>query len=506
MSGAEWSRINALFHETIAQPPAERDAFLDKACAGDRALRDEVASLIASHETAGEFIEQPAAMAPDATLPSTPDGVTLGHYRILGVLGEGGMGVVYLAEDTRLGRNVALKALAPRFTSDPVRRERLRREARAAAALTNTGIATVYALEEFDEHVFIAGEYVPGETLRDEMARGPLEAAQVLATGLALARALEAAHDHGIVHRDLKPENVMRTPTGDIKILDFGLARMPDPGEPRTPITGDGAVLGTPAYMSPEQIRGRAIDFRSDLFSLGVLLYELATGASPFAGSDPASTIARILETEPPRLIDRAPAPGPGSPVLTDLDRIISRCLQKSPDARYQTTRALVEDLERARAGRPSGSLTQHSSPLGQPARPDRSVWWWQFHQAAASAGYLVMVPPLWLAHTWIGPPLGVWTFLTGLVGSLLATTLRLHLWFTVRETPSELADQRARSAPWIRMGDWLFVGALVAAAALTLDPHTEGAALFVVAAVGSVVAFAIIEPATSRAALDRRR
>ena len=197
----------------------------------------------------------------------------IGHYLIRGVLGEGGMGVVYLAEDSRLGRTVALKAVAPQYVGDPARRERLRREARAAASLQHPGIATVFALEEIDDHLYIAGEYVPGETLRDELARGPLTPARAVETMLAIARALAVAHERGVIHRDLKPENLMRTPAGDMKILDFGLARVHDPVSTDATLSAEGSVLGTPAYMSPEQIRGKTVDGRADLFALGVVLY-----------------------------------------------------------------------------------------------------------------------------------------------------------------------------------------------------------------------------------------
>ncbi|HKV98179.1 MAG TPA: hypothetical protein VJN96_00070, partial [Vicinamibacterales bacterium] len=185
VTGANWARVNELFHQALERPRDQRAAFLAQACGGDDTLRLELASLLEAHDEANDFIEQPVTRPADlAQAGIGPDiaGRTIGHYRLVRVLGAGGMGVVLLADDTKLGRQVALKALAPRFTTDPRRRERLRREARAAAALTHPGIATIYALEEFDDHVYIAGEYVPGETLRDELARGPLPAARVIDT------------------------------------------------------------------------------------------------------------------------------------------------------------------------------------------------------------------------------------------------------------------------------------------------------------------------------------
>jgi len=505
VTNADWTRVNELFHQALELPRDERGAFLAQACGGDEPLRLELTSLLDAHDEANDFIEQPATRPADlaeAGVSADLVGRTIGHYRIVRVLGVGGMGIVFLADDTRLGRPVALKALAARFTKDPQRRERLRREARAAAALAHPGIATVYALEEFDDHVYIAGEFVPGETLRDELGRGPLPASRVIDTAVALARALEAAHDRGVVHRDLKPENVIRTPAGDVKILDFGLARMRDVPQPGAEITAEGALLGTPAYMSPEQIRGDAVDFRTDLFALGIMLYELATGAHPFAGSNAASTIARILEIQPPHITDRVPAMLSTAVGLGDLDRIIARCLEKHPDARYQSTQELVRALEVAKAG-PAEAAQRRRRTETTPRR-GREVWWWQFHQAAASVGYLAMLLPLWLARSWTpGLPDAV-LFLVGLAAALIATTLRLHVWFAVRELPEESGMQRVQAGRWIRLADVVFVIVLAVSSAFAFQGHVEMAVLFLTAAVGVLIAFAIVEPATARAAFGR--
>jgi serine/threonine protein kinase len=498
---ASWAKVNELFHQALDRPAAERAAFLDTACRDDRALRDEVASLVESHDHAEHFIEQPPATTAAASGTAQPDdaldGRTIAHYRIVRRLGAGGMGVVYLADDLTLGRSVALKALAPQFTRDPTRRERLRQEARAAAALTHPGIAAVYALEDVGDHLYIAGEYVPGETLRAEIGRGPAPASHVLATGLALARALEAAHARGIVHRDLKPDNVIRTPAGDVKILDFGLARMHDASSNLATMHGTASGLfGTPAYMSPEQIRGDAVDSRSDLFSLGVVLHELATGGAPFAGASAPSIIASILEAEPGRIADRVPAMLSTATGLADLDRIVTRCLQKSPDARYASTRDLVADLERTQLSRRASA--QRDADIVPTRAP---LWWWQLHQAIASGSYLLMLLPLWLTRTSMPAPTGTWVFLAALIAVLVASTLRLHLWFTVREIPDESPGQRTRAGLWIRAADIAFVAVLVVATGLTFSTYVEAAALFLTAAVGALVAFTIIEPATSRAA-----
>ena len=246
----QWRRVNDIFHQALDQPADRRRAFLDQACEGDRVLAAEVASLLAAHDQAAQFIERPAVIEAAPAIPPEPTltpGQALGQYRIDRVLGRGGMGVVYLADDLRLGRKVALKALAPELMGNPAHRDRLQREARAAAALSHPGIATVYALEEFDGQAFIAGEYVAGHTLRDELDRGPLGPERTMATAALIARALAAAHDQGVVHRDLKPENVIRTPNGDVKVLDFGLARIRD--VPAEAGAATSRFMGTPSYM-----------------------------------------------------------------------------------------------------------------------------------------------------------------------------------------------------------------------------------------------------------------
>ena len=376
MDPERWRQVGELFHRALEHGPEERSRFLDEACGGDAGLRAEVDSLLAHHDdgappavpTPPEVapIESEVGPIPPEVAPTPPEdaaggdeaggaglaaGRRLGPYRIVRKLGEGGMGVVHLAEDTRLGRRVAIKALPPRFTRDERRRRRLRREARAAASLTHPGIATVYALEEFDGALCIVSEYVPGETLRQELAAGPLPPADLLDTATAIARALAAAHDGNVLHRDLKPENVIRvrdTGIGDagIKIVDFGLARFGDPeagAASATQLTAPGAMLGTPGYMAPEQIRGDPVDFRADVFAFGVLLFELATGSHPFTSATPVSTVARVIEAPPPDLRQLAPA------CPATLEAVISRCLQKDPAARYAATRELVEDLEGAR-------------------------------------------------------------------------------------------------------------------------------------------------------------
>ena len=331
-----WQRVNELFLAVIEQDPAGRAAFLDQECAGNAELRAEVESLVAAHEQAGTFLEAPAyevdAERPDADPGDALVGRRLGQYVVIRMLGRGGMGVVYLADDTRLGRQVAVKALAPEFSQHDKRRERLRLEARAAAALSHPGIATVYALEEFGETLYLIGEYVPGETLRDELASGPLSPGPLLDTAFrSLARWPPPTTWESSI--ETSSRKTSSGAAGAIKILDFGLARFQDPAPvhvDESRLTEDGTLLGTPAYMSPEQLRGWDVDCRADIFALGVLLYELGCGVHPFEGSDASSTIARILENEPMDAAALAPAIPPG------LVRAIRRCLQKDREQRYQ--------------------------------------------------------------------------------------------------------------------------------------------------------------------------
>ncbi len=511
MDPERWQRIGELFHRALELGADGRARFLDDACHGDPALRAEVESILAHHENSAPPVvpTPPAEEAPargDLAAPELLAGRQLGPYRITRMLGQGGMGVVHLAEDTRLGRFVAIKALPPQFTRDERRRRRLRREARAAASLTHPGIATVYALEEFDGTLCIVSEYVPGETLRQELAVGPLPPADLLDTAIAIARALAAAHEGNVLHRDLKPENVIRTLDAGIKILDFGLARFDDPqagAASATQLTAPGAMLGTPGYMAPEQIRGENVDCRTDIFAFGVLLFELASGRHPFTSSGPVSTVARVLETAPPDLRGLAPACPPA------LEAIIRRCLQKDPAERYAATQDLVDELERVRwnpaesTPRPVTADAARDAPAQGPRLSP--VWWWQFHQRAAGLAYYAMLYPLWRVRAWAPAPWGSAVFFAALAAVLVAANLRFHLSFTERFTPAQLDLQQAQVAPWIRAADWLFVVLLLAATALIAETRPAWASLTAAVGVVSALTFLAIEPTTTRAAFRHR-
>jgi two-component system LytT family response regulator len=281
-------------------------------------------------------------------------GANVAHYRVVSRLGEGGMGAVYLADDTRLGRRVALKVLPANVAEDTSRMHRFVQEAKLASALTHPNVAYIYEIGEDRGLRFLAMEYVQGEPLSVRLSHGPLAFSELLSIGAQVADALDDAHSKGIVHRDIKPSNLMLTPRGHVKVLDFGLAKLETANRDETQVmTGDGVVMGTVAYMSPEQALGRDVDHRTDLFSLGVVLYEMATARLPFAGSTPSETMARILGSQPDAMARF------NYDIPEGLDRVVRKCLEKDRDRRYQSARELLVDLR---------NLERDSSPGQSPA------------------------------------------------------------------------------------------------------------------------------------------
>ena len=285
-------------------------------------------------------------------------GTQIGHYRIERKLGEGGMGEVFLANDTKLGRQVALKVLGGTFGTDPDRRERFEREARAAAALNHPNIVTIHSVENIDGILFLTLELVDGQTLGELIPANGLPLDRVLSLGIPLADAVGAAHQRGITHRDLKPANVMVTSDGRLKVLDFGLAKVKedaqlvsDAGMPTAALTGEGRIVGTVAYMSPEQAEGKPVDPRSDVFSLGIILYEMATGRRPFEGETPMSTLSAIIKDTQASILDVRP----GLP--RELSKIINRCLAKDLEDRYQSAKDLRNDLRALKNDLTSGEI-----------------------------------------------------------------------------------------------------------------------------------------------------
>lgn len=330
----EWARIAPVLDAALERPVPERDSFVEQACGGDAALRQEVTKLLRCSELAeGSFLDS-RAVALGAALLERPDEVVLGRYELVRRLGAGGMGVVFLARDLELDRPVALKFLAPHIAADAESVERFRTEARAAAALDHPRIAAAHDIGEAEDgRPFIVMAFYEGETLRDRIARGPLDVTEAGKLAAQVAEGLAAAHTAGIVHRDIKPSNILVTPDG-VRILDFGVAKNLD-----ATVTREGSRLGSVAYMSPEQTRGDAVDERTDLWSLGVVLYEMLTGIRPFGGDSEDTIIYRIRYDEP------APVEGLRREMPPGLVGVIHHCLAKDPTARYATAERLLAGL-----------------------------------------------------------------------------------------------------------------------------------------------------------------
>jgi eukaryotic-like serine/threonine-protein kinase len=352
MKAERWKRVNDLFQSAVERAPGERAAFLDEACHGDEGLRREVESLLTSYDRTENFIESPAfEVAPELVTNARTDalvGKLIGHYRIESLIGVGGMGEVYLARDERLGRKAALKLLPESLTTDETQLSRFKNEARTASALNHPNILTVYEIGAQGNRQFIATEFIEGVTLRASIARGRIDPHAALEIAVQTGSALAAAHEAGVVHRDIKPENIMLRPDGYAKVLDFGIAKLTEQRLASDDHTGEttavlqtrlGLVLGTAHYMSPEQARGQKVDARSDIWSLGAVLYEMVGGSPPFRGETPSDCIASILTTEPPPLSGVLPD------VPLKLESILQKTLRKNSDERYQTIKEMLADL-----------------------------------------------------------------------------------------------------------------------------------------------------------------
>ncbi len=374
MSPERWQQIEALFQAALEQPSDARAAFLQQASGEDVALRQEVEKLLIADAAAeNATLELPAQMAAELAQEQAATRKQLLHYRILLPLGAGGMGEVVLAEDTRLKRNVAIKLLPPQFTTDADRVRRFEQEARVASALNHPNILTIHEIGAVEQTHFIVTEFVDGKTLRQQMTGQPILLATALDWVVQIASALDAAHTAGIVHRDIKPENVMVRPDGLVKVLDFGLAKLTEMRKSERgtrnesdippssflvpPSTMPGTVMGTVSYMSPEQARGLDVDARTDIFSLGVMLYELLAGRRPFDGATVSDILAAILMSEPLPLTQQA------RELPTELERIVQQALQKDRAQRYPTMRALQADLKHLRQELEFAARFPHRSP-----------------------------------------------------------------------------------------------------------------------------------------------
>ncbi len=410
MSDLQWENLKEIFHAAVELPSGEREAYLDKACEGNQSLRSAVDSLIKSHEGTNHFIDSPAYQAAAAMLVDDHEfkaGDLISHYEIHSVLGEGGMGKVYLAQDTKLERKVALKILPQRLATNQEHMRRFIQEAKTAAALHHPNIAQIFEIGEQDHTRYIAMEYVAGETLRQLLSARKIEIKRAVELAAQVASGLSAAHKEGVIHRDIKPDNLIVTGRGEIKILDFGLAKLIEKqreaggvnelttaylGAGSHDATTPGVIMGTVAYMSPEQARGEKVDQRSDIFSLGVVLYEMVTGQRPFKGKSAVDTLHAIINQDP-LLLAQSNSQMP--PELTD---ILAKAFAKDASERYQHAGDFELDLRRFKRAIESNTLlSSNSTSVSQGITHGFSIKWAAVSvlliAASAFAGW-------WFAHS----------------------------------------------------------------------------------------------------------
>jgi len=355
MTDKNLSEIENVFHAALDLPASEREAYLAQVCAGDEPLYAEVRSLISEVETNSSFMDQPALNLGFQVLSQAAEeamiGKVLGPYQVLSKLGKGGMGEVYLAEDTKLGRKVALKFLPQELVNDNWAKRQLEKEAQAAAKLDHPNICPVYDFENSGEHSFIVMQLVEGETLAELIRKKSIGSERILPLARQIVGALAEAHAHGIIHRDIKPRNIMVTPGGNVKVLDFGLAKTLRPKslealeDSVSKFSEVGLVPGTIRYMSPEQLRNERLDYRSDVFSVGTVLYEIVSGTNPFDRKTGPEVISAILSSDPKPLTQN------GVVFPNGLESIIKHCLSKKPEERYQSANELLLDLEKPEKG-----------------------------------------------------------------------------------------------------------------------------------------------------------
>ena len=355
MNALKLKKIEEIYHAALKTDPQFRNQFLEKCCGGDIELHREVESLLSFEKSSDNLLDNPPeSLAAEMIFGKKKDlvGKKIAHYKILSQLGKGGMGVVYLAEDTKLDRKIAVKFLSQAFIHDPDKLNRFRREAKAVSALNHPNILTVYEIGKFGKSHYIATEFIDGKVINKHISTENLPIESVLAIAIQIVSALQTAHDAGITHRDIKPENVMIRKDGIVKVLDFGLAKLTENQSNELnsntanvvkSITNSGLIMGTPNYMSPEQARGINISYQTDIFSFGIVFYEMLTGNLPFNGDSAMDTIDAILHKEPVSLIELMPK------VPRDIEYIVNKTLRKNVSERYQNTKDLLTDLRRVK-------------------------------------------------------------------------------------------------------------------------------------------------------------
>ena len=376
MTSEHFDRVRDLYSRAVEISASRRARFLDQECMGNAELRREVDSLLAEHERIGTFLEEPALATAARSMVSAREswtGKRIGHYEILSFLSAGGMGEVYRSRDTKLKRDVAIKFLPAEWSQDTDRVYRFKREAELLAAVNHPRIAQIYGLEEFDDTLCLALELVEGETLAERIARGPIPQERSLEIACQIAEALEAAHDRGIIHRDLKPANIKLTPDGNVKVLDFGLAKDISPtgtalsDSDSTPVLEGslpGLILGTAGYMSPEQAKGRAADTRSDIWAFGCVLFEMLTGKTAFPGDSVVERLSAILRADP----DWTALP---ESTTESIRTLLKRCLQKDLARRLRHIADARFQIEEVRA---DPAISQEPVPVTHKSR-ERAFW-----------------------------------------------------------------------------------------------------------------------------------
>lgn len=488
---AQWARITALFEQARAVPSDQRAGFVERACVDDAHVRDEVLSLLAA-DTDVEFLDRGARVQPVDLLDAAGGrewlaGEQIGPYRIDRLLARGGMGVLYVATDTRLARRVTLKVLPAAAARDLRARARLQREARLAASLRHPHVVSVHALEQLGAALVIVAEYVEGPTLAAVLReQGPLGCDAWLDLARALAAALAAAHAAQVIHRDVKTSNIVMGRDG-VRLVDFGIASSDAEG-PDGRVTQAGQLSGTPLAMAPEQLEGAPATPASDQFAFGVVLYEAASGALPFGAGPVAAVWRRLARGEMTPLSTVAPRFDP------DLVAIVHRCLAHRPADRF----ASMHDVCQALASRPEAAPVASVTTL-----PAERRMWPGRHHALTSALYIGMLWPGWLVVSALSGRWRATAHLALVCLAAIATSLRLHLWFSGRHYPEPIARRRRRLWPVLTLVDVAYAGLLGVVGWLAADVRLVPAVVVVGLAVCLLVASVVIEPATRRAFED---